>query len=45
MLKNCPTKSWLKKVMHKSYKYSKSCAEKLSSRSNSYAEKYHPVIV
>ena len=31
--------------MHKSYKYSKNCAEKLSSRNNSYAEKYHPIVV
>ena len=37
MLKNCPTKNWLEKVIRKSYKYHKSCAKKLSS--NSYAEK------
>ena len=33
----------VEKVMCKSYKYSKSCPEKLSF--NSYAEKYHPLVV
>jgi len=37
VLTNYHTKSWLEKIIHKSDKYYKICAEKLSS--NSYVEK------
>ena len=37
VLTNYHTKSWLEKIIHKSDKYYKSCAQKLSS--NSYVEK------
>ena len=43
MLKKKSIKKLLGKFMRKSYKYRKSYAEKFLS--NSYVEKYHPIVV